>query len=177
MTPAYIALGSNLQDPLAQLQLAAAALKALPGTQFKRGSSVYRSSAVGPGTQPDYLNAVALITTTLSPIALLDALQQIEHAQGRVRSEHWGARTLDLDILLYGDQKIDSARLTVPHPAMRQRNFVLYPLAEINDTQLVLPDGTDLDTLVRTCPREDLETTNLQLYKNQGSGSERGAMP
>jgi 2-amino-4-hydroxy-6-hydroxymethyldihydropteridine diphosphokinase len=166
MTPAYIALGSNLQDPLAQLQLAVAALRALPDTQFQRGSSIYRSAAVGPGTQPDYLNAVALITTTLSPIALLDALQQIEHAQGRVRSEHWGPRTLDLDILLYGDQTIDSARLTVPHPAMRQRNFVLYPLAEINNTNLELPDGTDLDTLVRTCPREDLGKTNLQLDNN-----------
>ena len=163
MTPAYIALGSNLQDPLSQLQRAVIALRALPDAQFQRISSIYRSAAVGPGTQPDYLNAVALLTTTLPPIALLEALQQIEQAQGRTRSERWGPRTLDLDILLYGDQRIDSARLTVPHPALGQRNFVLYPLAEICQSNLVLPDGTDLDTLVRTCPRNDLVKTSLQL--------------
>ena len=163
MTPAYIALGSNLQDPLSQLQRAVIALGALPGTQFQRASSIYRSAAVGPGTQPDYLNAVALLTTTLPPIPLLDALQQIEQAQGRTRSERWGPRTLDLDILLYGDQRIDSARLTVPHPALGQRNFALYPLAEICQSNLLLPDGTDLATLVRTCPRSDLVKTSLQL--------------
>jgi len=163
MTPAYIALGSNLQDPLSQLRRAVIALRALPDAQFQRVSSLYRSAAIGPGTQPDYLNAVALLTTTLPPLALLDALQQIEQVQGRTRSERWGPRTLDLDILLYGDQRIDSARLTVPHPALRQRNFVLYPLTEICKSKLVLPDGTDLDTLVRTCPRDDLVKTSLQL--------------
>ena len=86
---------------------------------------------------------------------------------GRVRGERWEARTLDLDILLYGDSQIDSARLTVPHPAMRQRNFVLYPLAEIAEQNLVLPDGTVLDTLVAQCPRDNLVKTGPGIYKNQ----------
>ena len=93
-------------------------------------------------------------TTKLSPIALLDAMQQIEQEQGRVRDIRWGPRTLDLDLLLYGDMKITSPTLTVPHPRMQQRNFVLYPLREISDTNLVLPDGSDLDTLLRQCPDE-----------------------
>ena len=166
MTPVYIALGSNLQEPARQLFLAVTAVSQLPESRIERVSSTYRSAAVGPGTQPDYLNAVLLLGTHLSPLRLLDALQQIEHAQGRVRGERWGARTLDLDILLYGDSQIDSERLTIPHPAMRQRNFVLYPLAEIAERNLVLPDGTDLDTLVAQCPGDKLVKTGSGIYKN-----------
>lgn len=162
MTPAFIALGSNLQDPAAQLQRAVQALQQLPDTHIQKKSSIYRSIAVGPGAQPDYLNAVVLLATKLVPVALLDALQGIEHAQGRTREVHWGARTLDLDILLYGDQLIESPRLTIPHPGMQQRNFVLYPLLEISGANLVLPDGTDLGTLVAHCPRGDLVQTRLQ---------------
>lgn len=166
MTAAYIALGSNLQDPLTQLRTAVAALNKLPDSRIKRTSSIYRSAPLGPAAQPDYLNAVLLLATALPPLQLLDALQQIEQAQGRVRAARWGPRTLDLDILLYGDQKIDSPRLSVPHPAMGQRNFVLYPLREISDANLVLPDGTVLDTLVAACPGNNLEKTSLRFNNN-----------
>ena len=85
--------------------------------------------------------------------------------QGRVREVRWGARTLDIDLLLYGDLQIDSTRLTVPHPRMRQRNFVLYPLREISDTNLVLPDGSDLDTLLQQCTDADLIRTEYPLSR------------
>jgi len=163
MTPAYIALGSNLSEPIRQLRTAVVALDSLPQTQLSRVSSVYRSAAVGPGTQPDYLNAVALIMTALSPIALLDALQQTELDQHRVRDVRWGARTLDLDLLLYGDMIIDSPRLTVPHPRMTQRHFVLYPLCEISDAELSLPGGEQLDTLLQHCSMEGLVKTRYKL--------------
>jgi 2-amino-4-hydroxy-6-hydroxymethyldihydropteridine diphosphokinase len=171
MTPAYIALGSNLRRPQNQLQKAVAALEMLPDTRLVRVSSIYRSAAVGPGTQPDYLNAVLLLDTKLSPLALLDAMQHIEQEQGRVRDIRWGPRTLDLDLLLYGEVKITSLTLTVPHPRMQQRNFVLYPLREISDTELVLPDGSDLDTLLRQCPLNGLVKTRYQLRTNQRTKS------
>lgn len=167
MTPAYIALGSNLDDPLSQLRAAIRALQTLPDTVLSRVSGVYRSAAVGPGPQPDYLNAVALLYTDLLPLALLDALQQIERDQHRVRSVRWGPRTLDLDLLLYADQEIDSPRLTVPHPRMAQRHFVLYPLHEISDGKLRLPNGTALESLLQHCPVEGLEKTSCRLLESR----------
>jgi 2-amino-4-hydroxy-6-hydroxymethyldihydropteridine diphosphokinase len=166
MTPAYIALGSNLLSPECQLRKAVSALNALPDSSLQRVSSIYRSAALGPGEQPDYLNAVALLATRLSPLAVLDALQHIEHQQGRVRDVVWGPRTLDLDLLLYGELEIQSARLTVPHPRMQERNFVLYPLREISDTNLTLPDGSDIDALLRQCPADGLVRTELGLQDN-----------
>ncbi len=166
MTFVYIGLGSNLCDPENQLRSAFAALKQLQDTHVKRTSSIYRSAAVGPGTQPDYLNAVLLLATKLSPTALLDATQQIELNQGRVRDIRWGARTLDIDLLLYGDLQIDSPKLTVPHPRMQQRNFVLYPLREISGTNLSLPDGSDLDTLLKQCTNAGLIKTKYRLLTN-----------
>ena len=167
MTPAYIALGSNLRNPELQLRKAVVALEALPDTRLDRVSGIYRSVAVGPGGQPDYLNAVILLATLLSPTALLDALQRIEQDQGRIRGVHWGPRTLDLDMLLYGDLQIASGRLTIPHPRMQQRDFVLYPLREISNTDLVLPNGTDIDTLLRQCPGNRLVRTRYQLRATQ----------
>lgn len=169
MTSVYISLGSNLCGPKSQLSKAVAALEQLQQTRIERISSIYRSAAVGPGAQPDYLNIVLLLATNLSPIALLDATQQIELDQGRVRNIRWGARTLDIDLLLYGDLLIDSLRLTVPHPRMKQRNFVLYPLREISDTNLVLPDGSDLDTLLLQCSELDLIRTEHPLLINEYS--------
>jgi len=166
MITAYIALGSNLQNPEHQLRSALAALTALPDSRLQQVSSVYRSAAVGPGPQPDYLNAVARLLTTLPPETLLDALQQQEQAQGRTRNVRWEARTLDLDILLYGNAVIETERLTIPHRALCQRNFVLYPLLQVCPANFVLPDGTDLDTLVRDCPVGDLKKTGLQLQDN-----------
>ena len=171
MTSVYISLGSNLCGPASQLSKALAALEQLQQTRIERISSIYRSAAVGPGAQPDYLNIVLLLATNLSPIALLDATQQIELDQGRVRNIRWGARTLDIDLLLYGDLLIDSLRLTVPHPRMKQRNFVLYPLREISDTNLVLPDGSDLDTLLLQCSELDLIRTEHPPLINEYSPS------
>lgn len=163
MKPAYIALGSNQGEPEMQLRKAVIALSILPKTRFDKVSSVYRSAAVGPGTQPDYLNAVARLHTELSAIALLDALQEIEREQGRVRGVRWGPRTLDLDLLLYAGETIASSRLTVPHPRMQQRHFVLYPLCEISSEKLLLPDGTQLGELLHQCSQRGLVKTLCQL--------------
>lgn len=166
MTPAYIALGSNLDEPAEQLRRAITALMLLPSCRLERVSSVYRSAAVGPGDQPDYLNAVARIHTRLTAHELLDSLQWIEQEQGRTRDTKWGPRTLDLDILLYGDEAISSARLSVPHPQIPQRHFVLYPLCEIGGEQLTFPDGTELGALLQQCDSEGLVKTPYQLYEN-----------
>jgi 2-amino-4-hydroxy-6-hydroxymethyldihydropteridine diphosphokinase len=171
MISSYIALGSNLQQPAQQLRDAVAAIGQLPESKPGRVSSIYRSAAIGPGEQPDYLNAVLQLDTALPPLALLEALQHIEQSQGRVRAVRWGARSLDLDILLYGDLLIDTSRLSIPHPAMGQRNFVLYPLAEIAGPNLQLPDGTDLGTLVGRCPRGDLVNTGLRLNIKASAGN------
>jgi len=163
MTRAFVGLGSNLQQPIRQLSEAVAAIARLPETRLGPISSVYSSAAVGPGEQPDYLNAALGLDTGLDPAALLAALQNIERAQGRVRTIRWGARTLDLDILLYGNACIQTPALSIPHPALAQRSFVLYPLAEICGTNWVLPDGTELGTLIARCPRGDLVKTALRL--------------
>lgn len=149
----YIGLGSNLADPAAQLQAAVTALTSLPGSTLIAVSSVYASLPLGPSDQPDYLNAVAALDTSLEPLQLLDHLQQIELQQGRQRkTERWGPRTLDLDILLYGDASIHSTHLQVPHPRMAERAFVLVPLAEIapqrvNAAQLAAVQGQAITPL------------------------------
>jgi 2-amino-4-hydroxy-6-hydroxymethyldihydropteridine diphosphokinase len=163
MTSAYIGLGSNLFEPIQQLRTALAAIAGLPKSKLRRVSSAWRSAAVGPGAQPDYLNAVLQLETGLSPRGLLGALQRIEAAQGRIRTVRWGARSLDLDILLYGDQQIATPSLTIPHPRLAERNFVLFPLAQICELNLVLPDGTELGTLIARCPQGDLVDTRLRL--------------
>ena len=121
MNKVYIALGSNLANPQAQLTAALQALNALSDSRLTAVSSFYQSKPLGPQDQPDYVNAVACLETSLAPLALLDELQRIEHEQGRVRLRRWGERTLDLDILLYADHIIQSERLTVPHYDMHQR--------------------------------------------------------
>ncbi len=153
---AFIGLGSNLDEPEAQLQRALEALAELPASRLLGGSRLYRSAPMGPQDQPDYINAVALIDTALGPHALLDALQAIENAQGRVRTRRWGERTLDLDLLLYADEVIADERLSVPHPGIAERNFVLYPLAELAP-ELILPDGRALTELLAACSDEGLE--------------------
>jgi 2-amino-4-hydroxy-6-hydroxymethyldihydropteridine diphosphokinase len=155
MTPCFISLGSNLQQPLGQVQRACAALAELPDSQLQKISPWYRSRAIGPGQQDDYINGVAQLDTGLAPLELLHALQAIETRQLRVRNQRWGPRTLDLDLLLYGQQVIDSQELCVPHPRMTERNFVLYPLADLAPG-LVFPDGTSLASLLDYCPRDGL---------------------
>jgi len=157
MERVYIGLGSNLATPIEQLRSALAALAALPQTDLIAQSSFYSSDPLGPADQPRYVNAVAALDTELSPLALLDALQTIELEQGRTRkAERWGPRTLDLDILLFGERLLDEPRLTVPHYHMHARAFVLYPLAEIA-TGLKLPDGRALIELLGACPYAGLE--------------------
>ncbi|ENM8063064.1 2-amino-4-hydroxy-6-hydroxymethyldihydropteridine diphosphokinase [Vibrio vulnificus] len=156
MITAYIAIGSNLADPVSQAKSAIEALKTLPKSRLLVASQLYSSSPMGPQDQPDYINAVAAIETELTPLELLDCTQAIELEQGRVRKEErWGPRTLDLDIILYGDEVIDSERLTVPHYGMKEREFVLYPLAEIAPN-LTLPDGTELSQLLTIVDRNGL---------------------
>ena len=156
----YIAIGSNQKDPVQQAKKAFTALELLPKTKLLSCSSLYCSTPMGPQDQPDYINAVAKLNTELSALELLDALQQIELTQGRERkAERWGPRTLDLDILLYGEQKIDNDRLTIPHYGMKVREFVLYPLLEIVE-DLVLPDGSVLSQLVAACDRNGLRICN-----------------
>ena len=130
--PAYIGIGSNLESPADQVRRAVQALSRLPGCRLQQRSSNYASAALGSADQPDFINAVVAILTTLSPQALLRELQAIENAQGRVRDTvRWSPRTLDLDLLVYSDQSIGDPDLVVPHARIAERNFVLLPLAEI----------------------------------------------
>ncbi|WP_295803095.1 2-amino-4-hydroxy-6-hydroxymethyldihydropteridine diphosphokinase [uncultured Microbulbifer sp.] len=151
MTCVYIGLGSNLAHPVEQLRSALTAMEAIARTRVDTCSAFYSSAPIGPGEQPDYVNAVARLETDLDAIALLDALQAIENQHGRERSIRWGARTLDLDILLFGSDIIETPRLSVPHPRMTERNFVLQPLAELVP-DLTLPDGRSLQKLLQQCP-------------------------
>lgn len=152
----YIGMGSNLAAPDQQLRSAIEALAQLPGTTLAGVSAFYQSDSLLPG-QPRYTNAVAAVDSNLAPLELLDALQSIENDQGRERLERWGPRTLDLDILLFGDRLIDEPRLKVPHYQMHLRAFVLYPLAELAPADLRLPDGQTLSELLTACPFVGLE--------------------
>ena len=157
MRRVYIGLGSNLAEPVQQLGAALAALDRLPDCRLAAVSSLYASDPLGPPDQPRYVNAVAALDCALAPLQLLDALQGIEREQGRVRkAERWGPRTLDLDILLFGDLQLNEERLSVPHYHMHARAFVLYPLAEIAP-DLRLPDGRPLQALLDACPFLGLE--------------------
>ena len=134
MTPvtAYVGLGANLDDPVEQVQRACDELKRIPSTQMLACSPLYRSAPLGPQDQPDYINAVAALQTQLSAPELLAALRAIEQQHGRRRDgSRWGPRTLDLDILLYGDLRQDAPELTLPHPGLHERAFVLYPLYDV----------------------------------------------
>ena len=156
MERVYIGLGSNLDEPQEQLRSAIDALRELPGTSLTAVSAFYSSESLSPG-QPRYTNAVAALDTELAPLDLLDSLQAVEAAQGRERKERWGPRTLDLDILLYGDQVIDIPRLKVPHYHMHARPFVLYPLAELVPDSFLLADQRSLAQLLADCPFVGLE--------------------
>lgn len=147
MPRVYVALGANLEHPKTQLDNAVAALSILVLENRLHVSPYYRSVPMGDVVQPDYVNAVVSFDTELAPLALLDALQHIENTQGRVRLERWGPRTLDLDLLLYGNENIDIPRLKVPHYGMKERSFVLVPLAAIAPS-LILPCGTAITSLI-----------------------------
>lgn len=141
MKTVYVALGSNLNDPLNQLKQAVKSLQEF-AINFEV-SPFYGSKPVGPQDQPDYVNAVAKFETNLTALELLDKLQHIENHQGRVRLRRWGERTLDLDLILYGNEQIQNERLTVPHIEMKNREFVIVPMFDLSP-ELVLPSGEKL---------------------------------
>lgn len=149
MIVAYIAIGSNLASPLEQVNAALKAIDDIPESRILAVSSFYRTPPLGPQDQPDYLNAAVALETSLTAEELLNHTQRIELQQGRVRkAERWGPRTLDLDIMLFGNETINTERLTVPHYDMKNRGFMLWPLFEIAP-ELVFPDGTGLDNFLR----------------------------
>jgi len=157
MTLAYIALGSNQASPLDQVNAAITALGEIPQSRIVAVSSLYRTPPLGPPDQPDYLNAAVALETALEPEMLLDHTQRIELQQGRVRkAERWGPRTLDLDIMLFGDLTLNTERLTVPHYDMKNRSFMLWPLFEIAP-DLHFPGGTSLQEIIASlnAPKPD----------------------
>lgn len=155
MIKVYIGLGSNLDDPQAQLKKATVALGTIPSCSVVKTSSFYKSKPVGPQDQPDYINAVVELATGLSAPVLLDYLQGIENEHGRQREQRWGARTLDLDILLFGEEVIHDDRLVVPHVEMHKRGFVLFPLEEIAP-DCVIPDIGSVHALLQQVNTDDM---------------------
>jgi len=161
MHTVYLGLGANLNAPRKQIHAAVTALKALKDVEFVCVSHDYASKPMGPQDQPDYVNAVACINTFLQPEQLLDLTQAIELEHGRVRkAERWGARTLDIDILLFGEQVINTKRLTVPHYGLNEREFVVYPLQEIAP-ELILPSGASIKQIANNLPLNDLQQLPL----------------
>jgi len=157
MNTVYLGLGANLNAPRKQIHAAVEALKALKEVEFVCVSHDYASKPMGPQDQPDYVNAVACVKTALQPEQLLDLTQAIELEHGRVRKEErWGPRTLDIDILLFANDVIDTPRLTVPHYGLTEREFVVYPLLEIAPS-LILPNNQSLADITKTLPLNDLQ--------------------
>jgi 2-amino-4-hydroxy-6-hydroxymethyldihydropteridine diphosphokinase len=165
--PAYVAIGSNLADPQRQVERAFEALAGLPATKLVRRSGLWRSRPMGPQDQPEYVNAAAGILTTLGPRELLEALQTIERRMGRTSPvAHWGPRLIDLDLVVYSDECRDEPGLTLPHPGLHQRNFVLYPLAEIA-AELWVPG------YARVCRlREQVSPEGIERLAERGSGDD-----
>lgn len=160
--PVYVGIGSNLDDPIAHVRRAFDDLSVLRNTVLIAHSSLYRSEPVGPAGQPDYINAAASLMTRLNPADLLSALQGIEIAHGRERNgERWGPRTLDLDLLVYGRETADGPRLTLPHPRIAERNFVLLPLEEIAP-ELQVPGLMSVATLARNVDKTTPDIERLE---------------
>jgi 2-amino-4-hydroxy-6-hydroxymethyldihydropteridine diphosphokinase len=153
---AFVALGANLNDPVAQVRAGAAALDRLPDTRRISCSSLYRTAPIGRTDQPEFINAVCEIETALPARDLMQALLVIEREHGRVRDVAGGPRTLDLDLLLYGDRVVDEPGLTVPHPRLHERAFVLYPLQEIAPG-LAIPGRGRVDDLAAGCAGQGIE--------------------
>lgn len=153
---AYIALGSNLNNPLSQIQQAYKNISHLPGTNLLKCSSLYKTAPVGYLDQPDFINAVAKINTVLSPLELLEQLLKIEQRHGRVRKSLNAPRTLDLDLLLYDNLQLQIETLTLPHPRMLQRAFVLYPLMEIAP-ECCIPGHGKIGQFIAACANQDIE--------------------
>lgn len=163
MTEAFIGLGSNLsgesqgshRDPKQQIHYALKKISQHPEITIRGISSLYQTTAIGPGKQPDYINAAAMIETSLEPNVLLDFMQLIEHQQGRVREQRWGARTLDLDLLIYGQFMQNTTRLILPHPRAHERAFVLAPLTDL-DADLIIPNHGKVTDLLANCSMQGI---------------------
>nr|WP_136251467.1 2-amino-4-hydroxy-6-hydroxymethyldihydropteridine diphosphokinase [Ningiella ruwaisensis] len=154
---AFIGLGSNLAQPAEQLKGALRDLHQHEKVSLQRWSHLYQSAPMGPKDQPDYVNAVCQVTTSLRPEELLDVLQAIEQSHGRERKGHkWGPRTLDLDMLMFNDLRLNTERLTLPHYGMREREFVLVPLFEIAP-DLIMQDGLPLAAWIHKCGLDGLK--------------------
>lgn len=154
---AYVGLGSNQDRPVQQVRTAIGELAALPETRVQAASRLYRSAPLGPANQPDYINAAVALDTGLAPDALLAEMRSLESRHGRVRAAvRWGPRSLDLDLLLYGDATINTADLQVPHPGVSERLFVLYPLADIAP-DLEVPGHGSVATLLANCAPARIE--------------------
>lgn len=152
MALCYIGLGANLNNPISQVETALEELAKLRQSKLVASSQIYISKPMGPADQPDYVNAVALIETELTPHQVFDYTCEIELNHGRVRNgEHWGPRTLDLDILLYDQQEVQDPTLTIPHYGLKEREFVIYPLLDITPN-LILPCGTSVKSLTKQVP-------------------------
>lgn len=150
---AYIGLGSNIERPYEQIKTAIAALHELPQTRVIKDSGAYRSKPMGPSDQPDYVNAVVMIETGSEPMKLLAHCQSIERQQGRVRTRHWGERSIDLDILLYADEQLSSDALTLPHPGICLRDFVYLPLLKLAP-EIDIPGKGSLKKIIASAARE-----------------------
>lgn len=161
MTIAYIGLGANLGQPQRKINAALAAIETHKNIQLLDQSSPYKSDPLGPSEQPDYINAVAKLSTALSPHDLLNALLRLETKLGRTRDgTHWGPRIIDIDLLYYGQETINDVNLTIPHPEIANRNFVVYPLAEI-EPDFILPDGRPLTSLLDNISPHGLEKITI----------------
>lgn len=162
MAEVFIGLGSNMDGPHDQLDRALESLSTSADIELVAVSDRYQTPPIGP-SQPDYINAVAQLQTSLPPEALLDKLQSIEQQQDRVRTVRWGPRTVDLDILLYDNMLCDTERLTIPHPRMTERAFVLLPLADIN-RDLQLPSGKTVGQLLANCSLQGIVKSTAEKY-------------
>jgi 2-amino-4-hydroxy-6-hydroxymethyldihydropteridine diphosphokinase len=163
--PAYVALGSNLSDPRRQVEAAMAALAELPGTLLIARSSLWRSRPMGPQDKPEFVNAAAGLLTTAQPRAILESLQALERRLGKTEpAVRWGPRVIDLDLLMVGDARVAEPGLELPHPGLHQRNFVLYPLAEIA-AELWVPGLARVSRL-----RESVSPAGIERLAARGSG-------
>jgi 2-amino-4-hydroxy-6-hydroxymethyldihydropteridine diphosphokinase len=165
MNQALVGLGANIGNPLNQLARAVSTLAATEAVALEAVSRVYRSAPMGPSDQPDFLNACVRLSTQLTPAQLLDTLQAIEHAQGRVRQRHWGERCIDLDLLLVDNLRVETEMLTLPHPGLEDRDFVLRPLIDLLGPDYTLPSGTALSQALRDTTDHRLQTLDIDLLK------------
>lgn len=156
MTVAYVGLGSNLNHPKKQVKTALRHIQQLPQTCITRISRLYETAPLGPQNQANFINQVIVLKTSLTALNLLKALQEIENAMGRARQGRWGPRVIDCDILLYGNDRMTSETLTIPHPGLTTRAFVLYPLLEIAP-DLILPTGKTVQQCVATCSSDTIK--------------------